>query len=56
MKAQLFVVAAFQAVLVASQTNSTEAPSELPYYGLSPPVYPSRESMSVTIHTLHQVG
>ncbi|KAJ4391555.1 hypothetical protein N0V93_005173 [Gnomoniopsis smithogilvyi] len=41
MKVQLSVIAAIQAVLVASQTNSTEAPSEVPYYGLSPPVYPT---------------
>lgn len=42
MRLQIALLAALQAALVSSQ-NSTEAPSEVPYYGLSPPVYPTRK-------------
>lgn len=52
MKVQFLLVVATQALLVACQTNSTEAPSEVPYYGLSPPVYPSRESQVIMFNYL----
>lgn len=55
MRVQLSLVVAIQALLVACQTNSTEAPSEVPYYGLSPPVYPSRKSQVIIIPNPHRV-
>lgn len=44
MKVQAALLAAVTAGVVVSQTNDTGPPSEVPYYGLSPPVYPTRES------------
>ncbi|KUI65235.1 putative beta-glucosidase M [Cytospora mali] len=41
MKANIALIALLEAGLVATQTNDTWPPSELPLYGLSPPVYPS---------------
>ncbi|KAJ0118201.1 hypothetical protein J7T55_008984 [Diaporthe amygdali] len=41
MKVQSALLAAVTAGVVVSQTNNTSPPSEVPYYGLSPPVYPS---------------
>lgn len=43
------VASALQAGLVVSQGNSSGVPSELPYYGLSPPVYPSREFVVILL-------
>lgn len=43
MKVQAALLAAVTAGVVVSQTNDTGPPSEVPYYGLSPPVYPTRE-------------
>lgn len=44
MKVQAALLAAVTAGVVVGQTNDTGIPSEVPYYGLSPPVYPSRKS------------
>lgn len=38
------VLAVSQVWPVFGQTNATDKPSEVPYYGLSPAVYPARES------------
>lgn len=46
MKLQAALLAVFQAGLVACQTNGTTAPSEVPYYGISPAVYPTRKLRS----------
>lgn len=43
MKVQSALLAAITAGVVVSQTNDTSPPSEVPFYGLSPPVYPTRE-------------
>lgn len=44
MKVQAALLAAVTAgVVVAGQANDTGPPSEVPFYGLSPPVYPTRE-------------
>lgn len=43
MKVQAALLAAVTAGVVVSQTNDTGPPSEVPYYGISPPVYPTRE-------------
>lgn len=45
------LTAVLQAGFVLGQGNSTEAPSEVPYYGLSPPVYPSRASEPPSSHS-----
>lgn len=43
MKVQTALLAAVTAGVAVSQTNDTAPPSEVPFYGLSPPVYPTRE-------------
>ncbi|ROW12173.1 hypothetical protein VMCG_00322 [Cytospora schulzeri] len=51
MKVQTVLYTLVKAGLVASQSNDTWPPSEVPYYGLSPPVYPTPEGKGSTSST-----
>lgn len=42
MKVTAALLTLLEVGLAAAQTNDTSIPSEVPYYGLSPPVYPAR--------------
>lgn len=48
MKTTALLAVGLNGVLAAAQTNGSN-PSEVPYYGRSPPVYPSRKFLMVAI-------